>query len=271
MSVSLGGGETAGIVFAVTFALNAWLVFLRKARTGVDLGKWLTKLEKYHIPALLLLFYIWLTQSRGPMIGLAAGYPILQIPKFKNTKLATAVVALLLILAAFGAEQYFSHYTDVKDPSTATEEQNSAIYRREMIVVYQSVAEMGGWLGWSMGAVPEVEGKKSIDNHFLLVHLMQGEFGYILCLLIAAESVRTGIARIWSLQALEDRAFACSVLSAFAILWIALYTVYMGAQLPQITFLLLGWGQSITAARTSAAAVAAPEAQPKFVFPRVFS
>ena len=79
-----------------------------------------------------------------------------------------------------------------------------------MNIVYQSVAEKGGWLGWSAGAVPEVEGKKSIDNHFLLVHLMQGEFGYILLGSIAADSLRTGIARIWRLQALEDRAFACS-------------------------------------------------------------
>jgi hypothetical protein len=95
---------------------------------------------------------------------------------------------------------------------------------------------------------------------------MQGEFGYIVWLLIVAESVRTGIARILTLQALEDRAFACSALAALAIFWISYYTVYMGVQLPQITFLLLGWSQSITAARTSTAAVTASEAQPKFAF-----
>lgn len=270
LSVSLGGGETAGLIIAMTFALNAWLVFLNRARTKVDLGKRFAKLEKYHIPGLLLLIYIWMTQSRGPMIALAAGYPVLQIPRFKNTKLGLALVAVLLVLGALGAQQYFSRYTDVKDLSTATEEQGSAIYRKEMNTVYQSIAEMGGWLGWSAGAVPEVQGKKSIDNHFLLVHLMQGEFGYILWILIVAESIRTGVARVWSLQALEDRAFACSLLAAFVIAWITLYTVYMGAQLPHIIFMLLGWGQSIVAGRTSTAAVAAPEAQPKFVFRQVF-
>jgi hypothetical protein len=131
-----------------------------------------------------------------------------------------------------------------------------------MLIAYQSIAEMGGWLGWSASAVPTVGGMKSIDNHFLLVHLMQGEFGYIVWILIVAESVRTGVARIWTLQALEDRAFACSALAALVILWISYYTVYMGAQLPQITFLLLGWSQSITATRTSTA----PEAQPKVAF-----
>jgi len=263
MSVSLGGGELAGIVIAVTFALNAWLVFLNRARTKFDLGKRIAKLEKYHVPGFLLVCYLLLTQSRGPMIGLAAGFPILQIPRFKNTKLAIALVATLLIVGGVGAQQYFSRYTEVKDLSTVSEEQASAIYRREMLIAYQSIAEMGGWLGWSASAVPTIGGMKSIDNQFLLVHLAQGAFGYIVWILIVAESVRTGAARIWTLQALEDRAFACSALAALVILWISYYTVYMGAQLPQITFLLLGWSQSITAA---SAAVTASEEQPKFAF-----
>lgn len=269
MSASLGGGELAGIVIVVTFALNAWLVFLNKARTGVDLGKWFAKLEKYHIPGLLLVVSLLLTQSRGPMIALAAAFPILQISKFKNTKLATGVVALLLILGALGAEQYFSHYTDVNDSSSMTEEQASAAYRREMNIVYQSIAERGGWLGWG-STVPHVGGMNSIDNQFLLVHLVQGELGYVLLILIAAESIRTGVARLWQLEPSEDRAFACSIIAIFVIFWISYYTVYMGAQLPQITFLLLGWGQSIVAGKTSTASVAAPEAQPKFVFRQVF-
>jgi hypothetical protein len=259
-SVSLGGGELAGLVIALTFSLNAWLVFMNKARAAVDLGKRLTKLEKYHVPELLLVLYLWLTQSRGPMIALAAGYPILQIPKFKNPKLGMGVVAVVLGLGALGAYQYFTRYTDVQDTSTMTEQQGSAIYRREMNMAYQSVAEKGGWLGWSVGAVPEVGGMKSIDNQFLLVHLIQGKLGYILWLLITAESIRTAAMSVWRLRALEDRAFACSVLAVFVTLWVTLYTVYMGNQVPQLTFLLLGWGQSIV-----------PVTQSGFAFRRVFS
>jgi hypothetical protein len=269
MTVSLGGGEPAGIVIALTFALNAWLVFLNRAGTKLDLGKRFAKLEKYHVPGLLLLLYLWFTQSRGPMIALAAGFPILQIPRLKNTKLAVGLVAMLLIVGGVGAQQYFARYTETKVLSTVSEEQSTAIYRREMLIAYLSVAEMGGWLGWA-SEIPSVGGMKSIDNQFLLVHLAQGEFGYIVWILIVAESVRTGVARILTLQASEDRAFACSALAGLAILWISYYTVYMGAQLPQITFLLLGWSQSITAARTSTATVTAPDAQPKFAFRRVF-
>ena len=52
LSVSLGGGELTGIAIAVTFALNEWLVFLSKAKTEANLGKWFARLEKYRVPGL---------------------------------------------------------------------------------------------------------------------------------------------------------------------------------------------------------------------------
>jgi hypothetical protein len=269
LTASFGGGEFAGIVIGLTFALNAWLVFVNKTRTGINLGRWLAKLEKYHIPPLLMAFYIWLTQSRGALISLAAAFTILQVPKFKKTKLATIVVAILFILAAFGAKQYFTHYLDVP-PSEMTEEQQSAAYRQVMNKIYQSVAEMGGWFGWG-GALPVLGRRKSIDNHFLLVHLRQGEFGYILLILIAAESLRTAIAGAWSFRALEDRMFACSMMAIFAIFWITYYTVFMGAQMPQITFLMLGWGQSLVPGKTGRGSVVEVQSQPRSGFQRVLT
>ena len=234
---------------------------MNKARTEVGLGKRFAKLEKYHIPELLLLLYIWMAQSRGPMLALAGGFPILQIPRFKNPKLGIVLVTVVLGLGAVGAYEYFTRYTDVSNYAVTSEQQGSALYRKEMNIAYQSVAEKGGWLGWSAGAVPEVGGMKSIDNHFLLVHLMQGELGYILWLLITAESIRTGAMCLWRIQTLNDRAFVCSMLAAFVTLWVTLYTVYMGNQLPQLTFLLLGWGQSMVPSGT----------QSRFSFKRVFS
>lgn len=265
--------EIDGIALGITFSLNAWLVFLNKKKLGVNLGKTLSMLEKYQVPAFLLVFYLFLTQERGPLIALAAAILILQIPRFKGTKLATALVAVLLVGGALGAKQYFTKYTDIKDYEydSVSEQARSALYRRKMNELYQSVAEMGGWTGWGGNGVPEVEGVgKSIDNEFLRVHLVQGRLGYILFILICAESVRTAIARLWSFQTLEDRAFAASLLAALACLWITLYTVYMGEQLPQFAFLLIGWGQSIVPRRTSMAPVPTSEPQSKFVFRQVF-
>ena len=104
-----------GIAFAMTFCLNAWLVYLRRVKAPVDLGKTLTKLEKYHVPGLLLLLYVWLTQSRGPLIALGAGYLILQIPRFKNTRMMTFVVAVLLVGGYMATSAYFDSYTNVTE------------------------------------------------------------------------------------------------------------------------------------------------------------
>ena len=69
--------EGEGIAFAMTFCLNAWLVYLRRVNDSVDLGKTLTKLEKYHAPELLLLLYLLLTQARGPLtrLGCRVSHP----------------------------------------------------------------------------------------------------------------------------------------------------------------------------------------------------
>jgi hypothetical protein len=49
MGSVFAGGEPGGIAFAMTFCLNAWLVYLRRVKASVDLGKILTKLEEYHV------------------------------------------------------------------------------------------------------------------------------------------------------------------------------------------------------------------------------
>ena len=120
--------EIAGIAFGMTFALNAWLVFLKKRKIGENLGKRFSRLEKYHVPALLLVFYVVLTQERGPLIALAVVLLILQIPKFKRTKLVTGLVAVLLIVGAMGAKQYFDKYTDLQDYEYGSASEQSEEY-----------------------------------------------------------------------------------------------------------------------------------------------
>jgi hypothetical protein len=257
-----GGGEPAGIAFAMTFCLNAWLVYLRRVKARVDLGKKLTKLEKYHVPGLLLFLYVWLTQSRGPLIALAAGYLILHIPRisrFKNIKMMVFVIAVLLVGGYWAASAYFSSYTNVRGGSRLSEQQQSAVYRREMNQVYAPIAEAGGWTGWGVMGFPYIQGKKSIDNQYLLVHLAWGRLGYFLFLLITWENIRVLIVRSWQFKALQDRAFVFSMLAAMAVLWFTLLTVFLGEQLPQISFLLLGWIQSMVPgkiARSSSAQIA---------------
>jgi hypothetical protein len=251
-SAAFTDAEMAGVGIAMAAALNAWLAFRWRMKIGPDPGKLFTWLEKYHIAEILLLAYVFLTQSRGPEIALVAGYLILQIPRFKKTKVATAVVVLLLAIGTVTAYEYFYQLTNVSDISDIHDEQGSALYRRRMIELFKPIVEQGGWLGWGYKSFPQAEGLgnlgngvQSVDNEFLYVSLGQGKLGFMLFVLIALESLRTPLTRSWGVDSLDDRAFAFTMLAAMAVLWISLATVYMGAQLPQIAFLLIGWGQSI--------------------------
>jgi hypothetical protein len=265
------GSEPGGIVFAMTFCLHAWLVYLRKVKVPVDLGRTLTTLEKYHVPGLLLLLCVWLTQARGPLIALTAGYLILQVPRFRNTRLMTIVLAVLLICGYMAASAYFTAYTNATE--VTSEEQGSAVYRRIMNEAYASIAEAGGLTGWGVRGIPHIMGMESIDNHYLLVHLSWGWLGYFLFLLVAWENIRVLVMRSWQFKALHDRAFVFSMLAAMAVLWITLLTVFMGGQLPQISFLLIGWIQSMVPGRegTSPDAQIAENRNKKLSFRRVFT
>ena len=273
MGSVFNGSEPGGIAFAMTFCLNAWLAYLRRVKANVDLGEALTTLEKYHVPGLLLLLCVWLTQARGPLIALAAGYLILQIPRFKNTKLMTFVIAVLLVGGYMGMKAYFDSYTNVSEDYANSEQQASAAYRRVMNEVYAPIAEAGGWTGWSVLGIPHVQGKTSIDNHYLLVHLSWGRLGYILFLLVVGENIRVLLVRSWQFKVAQDRAFVFSMLAAMVVLWVTLLTVFMGGQLPQISFLLMGWIQSMIPGKPadSSGGQIAENRKEKFVFRKVFS
>jgi hypothetical protein len=194
-------------------------------------------------------------------------------------KVATAVVAFLLALGAASAYLYLDQLTTVADINAIhDEQQGSALYRRRMIELFEPILERGGWLGWGYKSFPHAQGLgnldngvQSVDNQFLYVNLGQGRVGFILFILIAVESVRTPLMRSWRLQSMEDRAFAVCMLAAMVMLWIALGTVYMGAQLPQVGFLLIGWGQSIAPRSPVPVVSEEPATNSEFFFRRVFT
>jgi hypothetical protein len=183
----------------------------------------------------------------------------------------TLVVAFLLVAGYIAASAHFA--SAPTDTSAGSEEENSVAYRREMNKMYAPIAEAGGLTGWSVGRIPHVEGMKSIDNHYLLVHLSWGRLGYILFLLIAWENIRVLLVRSWQFKAPQDRAFVFSMMAAMAVFWITLLTVFMGGQLPQISFLLMGWIQSMVPAKAviSSGAPFAENRNKKFSFRQVFS
>jgi hypothetical protein len=261
-----GHAILAGIMFFIVFLLNTSLGDIYK-HDKVRLGPLFSGLERYHVPAILLLLFLLLTRSRGPMIGAAVGFSILQIPKFRNIKIGAVVVALLLVIAGVFANSYFNKYTGVSDASSSDEQQSSAAYRRELAINYKRITDTGGWLGWGALSFPKVAGQPSIDNYYLLVQLGQGKIGLYLFLLIAAESLFAAGRSAFTFRARESRFFAFICIGALAGLFLSLYTVYLGDQVVQVCFLLIGWSQSLQ----DTGEVDLPSVAEKYHFKRVFA
>lgn len=239
-----GHAILAGIMFFIAFLLNTSLGEIYK-RDKLRLGWLFSTLERYRVPVILLLLFLFLTRSRGPMIGAAVGYLILQIPRFRNIKIAAAVVALLLVISGVLVNSYLDRYTAATNASNENEEQSSAAYRRDLAANYKGITETGGWLGWGALSFPKVPGQSSIDNYYLLVQLSQGKVGLYLFLLIAAESLFAASRSAFTFRARESRFFAFVCVGALAGLFLSLYTVHLGDQVVQVCFLLLGWSQSL--------------------------
>jgi hypothetical protein len=266
VQASFGHAILAGILFFIVLLLNASLRDIYK-RDKVRLGPLLGSLERYHVPAILLLLFLLLTRSRGPMIGAAVGFLILQIPRFRSVKMGIAVVALVLVIGGVLANSYFNKYAGAGASSSGNEEQTSAAYRSQLLVNYKRITDQGGWLGWGALSFPKVAGQSSIDNYYLLVQLGQGKVGLYLFLLIAAESLYSAGRSALAFHARESRFFAFVCVGALAGLFLSLYTVYLGDQVVQVCFLLLGWSQSLQ----DTGEVDLPSVAEKYRFKRVFA
>jgi len=79
------------------------------------------------------------------------------------------------------------------------------------------------------------------------------------------------IVRSWKMQTLEDQAFAFILLGAMAVFWISIATVYLGEQIPQIAFLLIGWSQSIRSGSIASPSAPLEVVRTRFAFKRIFS
>jgi len=246
VQASFGHAILAGIMFFIVFMLNCQLSVIYK-RDKSRLSDLMARLERYHVPAIMLVFFLWCTRSRGPMASAAAAYSILQIPRFRYRKLATFVLLLVLGVAGglvYGFLQSYTNSTNTNDGSLS-EAQTSAMYRRELLKNYVPLAEQGGWLGWGALSVPHVAGQQSIDNGYLLMELAQGKLGLDLFFLMMAEALLTTAYRAYTFHSVESRYFAFILLGSMIGLFISLTTVYLGGPVSPMYFLLLGWSQSL--------------------------
>lgn len=269
VAACFGQAILAGMVFLVGIALNYYLVQIYK-RNKTRLGPRMSQLQRWRLPFLLFPIFLVLTSSRGPMLSAVLCFLVMQIPQFKKLRTGVAVASIVLLIGGLSVYSYYQRYTNVSDEQNVSEEQSSAMYRRDLAKNYAPILVQGGWLGYGAMSHPTTGGQDSIDDYFMLVQLSQGKLGLYAFILIACESVFSLAVYAARFKDRETLYLIFCLMGALAGLFITLKSVYLGENLPILLFLLLGWSQSLQDARTLGARVQElPE--PKFRFRRVIA
>jgi len=239
-----GHAIIAGMMFLSGVILNFWLVRTKKWEPNFRFLV-LPYIRKSVLITLGLLFGIYATQSRGPWLGVLFGFAVALIGLAHNTKIAFIRFIIGATLIFSFAYPFVQDYTSIKVPGLVQDpEQQDAVYRRQLIDNYTPVVEAGGFWGWGSN-FPVVKNQYSIDNEYLLLGITRGYLGLSVFILLAGDAIftltRTGI----RFRSRDDRLFAFCMIGVLAGVLFAITTVYLGYQMFDLFFLLMGWSQAI--------------------------
>jgi hypothetical protein len=262
------GAEEAGIVFLIGFFLSLWLRHAAQHQAVAEPRYLGVRRSTLCMAGILL--GLAMTLSRGPLLGVAAGYLIARVGLLKKKRLAIVFALLLIGAGAVIAHERAKAYARLdSEPASADgpkdEAKESATYRTRLYEVYEPIAIEGGLFGWSATAFPRDHSFWSIDNEYLLVWVAQGLVGLTLFVLILAEGGVTLVRCILRARQSSDICFYYCLAGTLVGLSIVLTTVFLTGQGYILFFLCSGWIQSLPDNGWVSRTV------PQFAFRRVFT
>ncbi len=233
--------ELAGIVLMFGFLLTLYLARTYNWGPRFSSATALYFRKSTYVSALLLIA-LFLTQSRGPELGLIFAVPIALVGRSRDTLKASLIAFALVFVVGGAAYVTLSHYVSTNAPTS--DQQETAAYRAVMIQDYLPMAEHSGL--WGLGPRFHVIGKyASIDNEYLLVALTQGYIGFASLLLLIGSTVWTMLTAAIYNPERPDRAFAFTLLGIFVGTLVTIATVYLDYQALIFFFLMMGWAQAL--------------------------
>ena len=256
----------AGMVFLIGLTYCIWLRRFapewgrRKLMMGLPFN--LRGLVLFAIVAGLLM-----TQSRGPWLGVVLA--LIFVSLMRALPVGKAAVIFLVLVAAISVVGFYfvKAYTAAGPGRATSEEQSSAIYRRDLVHNYMPAVMARKAFGWGITNYPAMGGQQSIDNEFLLLAVTQGFTGLVLFLSILAGCAGRLLWLAARPISAEDKGLVFAHLAVLIGLVTALATVYLGEQAFLLFFLIVGWVQGLNPARVTVGA--APARAPRFEFRRV--
>jgi O-antigen ligase len=210
-----------------------------------------------------------MTQSRGPWLGVALA--LLFAVLVRVFSVGRAAVAFAVLLAVLGVVAFYvgDRYTTGTRDQAATEEQSTAIYRRQLLESYTPVVKERMAFGWGVSDYPAANGQRSIDNQYLWLAVTRGFVGMGMFLIIGAGSGIRLVQLAGCPLCPEDRMLVYAHMAVLLGLMTTFTTVFMGEQVVPLFFLVIGWMQAVNPVRVNAGV--APAFGPPFKFRRVLS
>lgn len=243
-----GHAILAGMIFLVGMVLCLWL---RHADPAWGRSRIVASLpvNGRNLAIFGIVLGLIMTQSRGPWLGMMLALGFALLTRVLSTGKAVAVFLVLVTCASLVLYRVGNKYTSVEMEQAGSDEQRTAVYRRELIVHYAPIVAERKIFGWGITTYPVVPGQRSIDNQYLLLAVTQGFFGLGMFLLIAAGNSLRLLVLINQPLADEDRLFAFALLAILIGLLTTLSTVFLGEQVVSVYFLLTGWIQGLNPRR----------------------
>ena len=267
-----GHAILAGTILTIGFRIQRWLEWS---------GHWEPQFRKFTLPipksraiTLGIAAGIFMTMVRGPWIGgvLAAG--IAMIGRAKNRARAAAAVASAMVVIGVPAGVVFYKYASVGRANAKTAAQESAAYRKELIDKYVDVAVARSVWGWGRNTWPRVDGMPSIDNFYLLLAIMHG-LPALACLLgvIFVTPIRLFFFEMKCPPVgPPGSSIGFTLISIYVAIGWTIATVYLGAQLMPLLFVITGWAEGyMLSGRRTLAEAPSQVFQPLFRFQRTIA
>jgi hypothetical protein len=215
-----------------------------------------------------------MTLCRGPWLGAGVAAVAVALGMARNRKRAIALVAIVLALASMPAYYAVKSYVSVSREGAATQSQETAAYRREILETYVTVVENRPTLGYGRD-FPRDGAMNSVDNNYLLLALTHGVYALLafvtLFIWMSVRLARLGV-RLPREDASASLAFTMfGVYLAFAV---SIATVYLGLQAIPLLAMVTGWSEGMILAPVrvpGGAKVFVPIASGPFRFERVMA